>query len=357
MKNSPKVPKALPGLKNFVTQLITGPEKEALAVISRTPELAEEPAALVNCCLHGKSALVEKLLAHGADPNAVSPSHEHYRPLHRAIEHRGIPKNPGHAATVRLLLEAGADPELRSTWMSLTALGVAGMTGDREIIDLVLEYNPRESLFSAAILGEEKKVAKLLKRKDAARSQDENNMTGLHYAALSGLKSLEDRAALARIAQAFCEAGADVNITPKIGPYPSTPVLHFAAWGNMTEVAQVLLERGANPNLGFGNCLWRQPSALAELFVKHGADVNGREPSGQPLLNSRVHWNLTSVVTWLLEKGADPNLTDKEGNTSLHEAYRRGASPKIFEALRKYGAREKLKNKEGKLPAQLARKK
>ncbi|HET6407612.1 MAG TPA: ankyrin repeat domain-containing protein, partial [Chthoniobacteraceae bacterium] len=132
--------------------------------------------------------------------------------------------------------------------------------------------------------------------------------------------------------------------------------LHFAAWKNYA-VAKTLLGRGCNPNYGFGNCLWREPGRMAELFLAHWADPSGKEPSGVPLLNSRIHWNLPSVALWLLKNGADPNLTDKDGNTALHEAASRGINPKVTQALLDAGGKKAAKNLASLTPLDIARQK
>jgi ankyrin repeat protein len=178
---------------------------------------------------------------------------------------------------------------------------------------------------------------------------------GVHYAALSGLGD-QSPDALCEIASMLLNTGADGNSCEQVGPYPSTSVLHFAASGNFP-VAETLLSHGCNPNLGFGQCLWREPSRMAELFLSHGADVNFRESSGQPLLNSRIHWNLPSVVLWLLKNGADPNLADDRGNTALHEAAARGINPKVIQAILDRGGRKTTRNEEGKTPLALAKEK
>lgn len=350
--------KKSPRLKTFLDQLPKGEGAALLKMLKADPSIALDPAALVAASLHGKSDLVRALLKAGADPEAPTPSHEKYRPLHRAIEHRGFPKNGGHLQTVNILLDAGADPEARSTWMGLTALATAGMTGDAEMIGAVLRRKPARNLFNACILADAARVESILRKKpEAAGGCDVNGMTPLHYAALSGLNSSADQEKLSMIATLLADSGADLDAHPKIGPYPDIAVLHFAAWGKNLAVAKVLLARGANPNLGFPNCLWREPGALGDLFVQHGADVNGLESSGQPLLHSRVHWNLTSVVRWLLEKGSDPNLRDSHGNTALHEAASRGASPNIVEALLAHGAKKTLKNKKGERAGDIAARK
>lgn len=309
-------------------------------LLNASPELAEEPKLLNQAALLGHVEVAMLLLSCGSDPNAAVTSHEWYRPLHRAIEHRGHAKNLGHRAVVESLLKAGASLTERSTWMQLVPLSVAGMVGDREFIELLHQAGAEKNLFTASAIADASTVQRLLKRHSATK-KDENNMTPLHYAALCGLVDVdEDRR---KVVACLLDAGGNGDACEDIGPYPGIPVLHFAAWKNYP-AAEVLLSRGANPNNGFGNCLWGKPGPMAELFLRHGADVNGRTPDGQPLLNSRIHWNLPDISLWLLRHGADPNLTDKRGNTALHEAANRGINPRVVEVLLAHGANPKLKN-------------
>lgn len=331
-----------------------GDAGELRKLLARNAELVADPSLLNAAALHGQAEAVRILLQAGADPDGQVPSHEYYRPLHRAIEHRGVPKNAGHAEVAGVLLAAGASLEKRATWMQLTPIAVAGMAGDSEMIALLRERGVPENIFAAAVTADATRVRASLKKKSAALSKDENNMTVLHYAALSGLEGEEYAEKQRRIATLLLDAGGDGNSREPIGPYPPTPVLHFAAWKNYP-AAEVLLNRGCDPNGGFGNCLWKEPGAMAELFFAHGADVNGKDPSGQPLLNSRIHWNLPGVVLWLLEKGADPNQTDKRGNTALHEAASRGINPKVVQALLEAGGRKNAKNQDGLTPLDIAK--
>lgn len=342
-------------IKKAVACCVSGDGKSLRRLLAQDPELARQPALLNEAALFGQLDAVRILLEAGADPDAAVPSQEFYRPLHRAIEHRGRPRKPEHLAIIEALLDAGASLEARSTWMQLVPLAVAGLVGDEEMIALLVKRGASVNLFTAAVTANVGRVRAFLKRKSAATGKDDNNMTPLHYAALSGLG---DRfaAQYREIANLLLDAGGDGDARETIGPYPNTPVLHFAAWKNFA-VAETLLSRGCNPNLGFGNCLWREPGPMAELFLSHGADVNGREPSGQPLLHSRIHWNLPSVALWLLKNGADPNLTDKEGNTALHEAAWRGINPKVVQALLDAGGRKSAKNHAGLTPLDSAKQK
>jgi len=91
--------------------------------------------------------------------------------------------------------------------------------------------------------------------------------------------------------------------------------------------------------------------------VKHGADINGVEKDGQPILNVRVHWNLVSVVKWMLERDADPNKTDLEGNAALHEAAARGAGENMLTVLLQHGADPSRRNRAGEKPVDVAARK
>jgi len=314
-----------------------------------SPGLALNPRLINEAALHGNIQAVEHLLVDGADPDAVAASHENYRPLHRAIEHRGIQENPGHRQIVEALLKAGASLTARATWMQLTPLALAGKMGNRELVDLLYKTGAPSDPFSAAIAGDLPALAAFLARGFAASKPDSNNMTLLHYAALSGMRGEP----LGEIATLLLAHGADGDAASDIGPYKALPPLHFAA-ANANGVAAVLLAHGCDPNGGFGSTLWREPEEMAGLFIAHGADVNLREPSGETLLHSRIRWNLPSVVLWLLEKGADPRLTDSHGNTPLHEAASRGINAKVVLALLDRGAEKDALNGEGQKALDIA---
>lgn len=339
-------------IQKAVDAAVQGKVPALRAMLNANPELAEDPRLINYAALHGQAEALRLILTAGADPDALLPSHEGYRPLHRAIEHRGVTKNDGHRTVVELLLDAGASLEKRSTWRQITPLAVAGMLGDTDLIAMLIGRGAEVDVFEAIITADVATVRRLIRKKSTPR-QDVNNMTLLHYAALSGLgekATLE----LRQITETLLDAGADGNASAQIGAYPAISVLHFAGGGNFP-VAEVLLQRGCDPNLGFGSSLWGPPGPMAELFLKHGADVNLREGKSQPILHSRIHWNLPSVALWLLKNGADPNLVDDAGNTALHEAASRGVNPKVVQAILDQGGQKHARNKAGQTPLDLAK--
>jgi ankyrin repeat protein len=85
---------------------------------SADPESRHKALALA--AQHGHTAVVRLLLDAGEDPNRYNPdgNHSHSTPLHQAVW-------SNHADTVRLLIERGARPDIRDTLWHATPLGWA----------------------------------------------------------------------------------------------------------------------------------------------------------------------------------------------------------------------------------------
>ena len=84
--------------------------------------------ALALAALHGHADIVRLLLDAGEDPNRYNPdgNHSHSTPLHQAVI-------AGHDAVVRLLVERGAKLDIKDTIYQATALGWAIYGGKSEI--------------------------------------------------------------------------------------------------------------------------------------------------------------------------------------------------------------------------------
>ncbi len=124
------------------------------------------------------------------------------------------------------------------------------------------------------------------------------------------------------VAKLLIEHGADVHGNGDLhcfGP------LHNAAASldeRGTELAGMLLERGADPN---ARALCKTPlhvvrlASMAELLIGHGADVNAMNDAwaeGSPLHMAAQSGN-TEVARVLLRHGADVNARDRDGHTPL----------------------------------------
>jgi len=160
------------------------------------------------------------------------------------------------------------------------------------------------------------------------------------------------------------EAGSGGRFADPLLSSGTTPLL-LALVGNKPDVAKVLLDRGANPNIyGMGISPWLYVTGLTagvlntgrgggpggggggatvntellDLMVKHGADVNA-QVNGADKYSGRVSY------AW-----RDPNLTQSnEGMTALHVAARSQNST-LVKYLLAHGARTDIVDASGRTP-------
>ena len=188
---------------------------------------------------------------------------------------------------------------------------------------------PDSPLADAAMKGDAAAVRTLLASGADVNAARGDGMTALHWAAETGN---------AEIAQVLVSAGAILEVTTRLGAY--TP-LHVAGRKGAAGVIRVLLDAGADPGIvaatgstplhlvaGAGS------AAGAQHLVDAGAEVNARAGDAQqtPLMFAAAA-DRADVVSFLLERGADPNIT-----TTLMEAATRSevdnyASERMQEVL------------------------
>jgi hypothetical protein len=158
---------------------------------------------------------------------------------------------------------------------------------------------------------------------------------------LSGLYPIH-RAALhgrLEIAQMLLKAGAKPQ-TETRNPGRATP-LFFAAQADHADVAQLLLDNGADIETGrqfFRAGSGREPhtplyaslektktGATASLLIERGAKFDQLLPNGEYAIHIAARKNLAQVVELVLQKGVDPNLQNKKQETPLTVATKSGA--------------------------------
>jgi ankyrin repeat protein len=149
--------------------------------------------------------------------------------------------------------------------------------------------------------------------------RDSYSQTPLHWASREG--HLE-------VAQLLLDKGADVKATnSNCGGTP----LHLASREGHLEVAQLLLDEGADVKAadsdGRPPLHWASRNRhleVAKLLLDKGADVEVADSNEMTLLFWASHYSDLKMTQLLLDKGADVENTAPDGRTPLHFASSKG---------------------------------
>ena len=336
------------------------------AMLEEDNTLAANWKPIMDACYVGQADAVALLLEHGADPNVKSKSAHHYRPLHRTVEYKKTaPKHDGHHQVVKLLLDAGADPLMQGSYTFISAIAVCATGDTPEFLPALLDSAPAQhDIFHAAVLGDAARVEALLKADPSlAKAHHEGTKiwtsdkgwTPLTYCVSSrvGTDSEKKRKALAQIAGSLIDHGADL-----------TGCVDQAIYRDNSEVFEMLLKAGGrcadDDTLNHAACDGHFDAL--ELLLKYGAALDGTRGTdhhgGYTPLGCTVSCRSIQGARWFLEKGQDPNnIKSKEGENCLHVAVHFGASDKMLQLLLDYGAKIDQKDKQGRTPLTRAREK
>ena len=265
----------------------------------------------------------------------------------------------------RLLLARGADITVRTNYghtVLMQVLGFSGTKPDTEM-DMVqaliekganlLEKDPHgDTALALAACGRAPEIVKLLlDHGDDVNGVDEYGLTPLLWAC--------SRQASTSVIKALLERGADAKVKDKEGQ----SALAMASERGRPEVIRLLLDRGAEvdvrgkyqetPLMQAANHL---NLATVRLLVKRGAGVNAVDDVGySPLMWAVIEFELAEdggatdywpksrydllpLLKYLVQRGADMNVRNKEGQTVLSLAKR--TNPRAAVWLQQHGATE-----------------
>jgi len=377
--------KAIPQANELLRELV----RRGVAVDTRD---REGRTLLMLAAKEGNRALVQTLLALGADVNAKDPDGA-------GVLAYALP----HPEVLKLLLQAGADPNQRGR-SGLPLVEEALRQKNLEALRLLLEAGARvrspdekkSLLHVAAEIGDEAIVDYLIRRGFDPDAPDASGRTPLHYAAEEGHVAVIKR---------LLETGrVDLNARDAEGRTP----LMLAARRGKAGVVLLLLSRGADPaivdrqgkkaldyargeakdallypfhyavakgDIGAVMRLYKANPALAtarddqgrtpvELAVKYdrtrvlrflvGKKVSIKPEEGGPdLLRFAVENKSAEVIPLLVRMGYDPNRRYEGGKTLLHLAAERG-NKEAIRALIQAGAQVDARDEKGRTPLHLA---
>ena len=276
---------------------------------------AGEPTALINALDSGNREAANELIARGADISAVNG--EGRTVLMRAVEQR-------YADVVTLLLNKGAAVDTVDR-LGETALTIA--QNDPAMTSLLVAHGakpqtqpaarprggyepPGTPLTQAINRGDPDAVKAAIAADPASVNTVMPGGISPMETALRGWRRSDQQSAMVRL---LLDSGADVK-----HPANSGALVGFAAATGSTEIAQMLLD--------------------------HGAPIGGRDNNGRTALFSAHD---PQMVQFLIAHGADPNVTDVDGNTPLHMA---GGRQDVIAALLAAGAKPGIANDDGDLP-------
>jgi len=310
--------------------------------------------------------LLEKLLAAGADINHQNRHGQ--TPLIRASYSTLQRKAVGAA-----LLEHGADPN-RQDYRGDTVLHILAADSRRNdssgLIRQLLSHGARleirnrkhQTPLMAAVA--HKHVIAVRTLIDAGADVNVRNQRGRPLIGSLISCDPEKLAMLKRIV----DAGADVDATSEYGPLPLSQAFYGHLHLDCLEPARILLNAGADPNRQDRNgtapihslAQWnrKDPAQALALLLDHGARIDIRNQQGMTtLLLAGRYGTSTAPMKALLDRGADINAVDENGNTLLHciAMNTKPGGPERLAAALAGGCDPKAVNNKGETPLDRAR--
>ncbi|XP_059193234.1 ankyrin-1a isoform X7 [Centropristis striata] len=315
--------------------------------------------ALHIAALAGQEQVVTELVNYGANVNAQSQ--KGFTPLYMAAQEN-------HLEVVKFLLENGANQSI-PTEDGFTPLAVALQQGHENVVALLINYGTKgkvrlPALHIAARNDDTRTAAVLLQNdpnpdvlskvmRETCPLSDVSPQTGftpLHIAA--HYENLN-------VAQLLLNRGANVNFTPKNGITP----LHIAARRGNVIMVRLLLDRGAQidaktkDELTPLHCAARNGHVrIIEILLDHGAPIQAKTKNGLSPIHMAAQGDHMDCVKQLLQYNAEIDDITLDHLTPLHVAAHCGHH-RMAKVLLDKGAKPNSRALNGFTPLHIACKK
>jgi len=306
------------------------------ALLDAHPELINERGgqgvrtALHHAVFGNSEAAVKLLLQRGANPDIRCEGDNAY-PLHFAVEKNRVP-------IIHLLVEHGADTVGEGDYHELGVIGWATawehFQPDPETVDYLLAHGARHNIFSAVSVGDVQAIRRLIAR----RPEDlERRMNGSRMRSMPLHLAVTHRQPAAL--RVLIEMGANLESLDEAGFTP----LDNAALIRASNLVSILIDAGATVRLPAAAALGREAD-VARLLRR---DPGALKPEGRwsRLIIRASEYGSAEMVETLLRNGACVNIRDNPktsidstaGYTPLHAAAWNG-NVSVIPVLLKHGA-------------------
>jgi ankyrin repeat protein len=228
-------------------------------------------------CINGNAPMVERLLAAGADPNTTMQEGD--TTLMTAAR-------TGNPAVVKALLARGANVNARERWKDQTALMWAAAANNAAVVRALIDAGADLQARTKYHPPPTSRVGGLRLTERSSDVTRQAGFTAFLFAVRAGATDT---------ARVLLEAGASVDDALADG----TGVLVLAIASTHYELAQFLLERGADPNGARGG--W---SPLHQLAYTRRPNTGVNNPG----LVGRDPLDSLALARTLLARGANPRL-------------------------------------------------
>uniref|UniRef100_A0A8C0ATZ7 Kinase D interacting substrate 220 n=1 Tax=Buteo japonicus TaxID=224669 RepID=A0A8C0ATZ7_9AVES len=242
----------------------------------------------------------------------------------------------GNVPALKALLEKCRDVDERNE-NGQTPLMLAAEQGNLEIVQELLKKGANcnledadnwTALISAAKEGHAAIVAELLNCNVSLEHRDLGGWTALMWASYKGRTE---------VAKLLLEKGANPNITGM--QYSVYPIIWAAGRGH-SGIVHLLLQHGAKVNCsdkyGTTPLVWAARKGHLECvkyLLQMGADVDQEGANSMTALIVAVKGGYTDSVKEILKRNPNVNLTDKDGNTALMIASKEGHTEIVQDLL------------------------